>query len=43
MEGILQMLGQRKLRGAIAHEISHIKNRDILVATIAAGIAAAIT
>ncbi len=42
-EGVLQLLGQRELRGVIAHEISHIKNRDILVATIAAGIAAAIT
>jgi heat shock protein HtpX len=42
-EGILQLLGQRELRGVIAHEIAHIKNRDILVATIAAGIAAAVT
>jgi heat shock protein HtpX len=42
-EGILQLLGQKELRGVIAHEIAHIKNRDILVATIAAGIAAAVT
>lgn len=42
-EGIVEMLTERELRGVIAHEIAHIKNRDILVATIAAGIAAAIT
>jgi heat shock protein HtpX len=42
-EGILQLLSPRELKGVIAHEMSHIKNRDILVATIAAGIAAAVT
>jgi heat shock protein HtpX len=42
-EGILQLLSPRELKGVIAHEISHISNRDILVATIAAGIAAAVT
>lgn len=42
-EGIVDMLGERELRGVLAHEIAHIKNRDILVATIAAGIAAAVT
>jgi heat shock protein HtpX len=41
--GILELLDERELRGVIAHEIAHIKNRDILVATIAAGIAAAVT
>lgn len=41
--GILEMLSERELRGVLAHEIAHIKNRDILVATIAAGIAAAVT
>jgi len=41
--GILDLLDERELRGVIAHEIAHIKNRDILVATIAAGIAAAVT
>jgi len=40
---ILDLLDERELRGVIAHEIAHIKNRDILVATIAAGIAAAVT
>lgn len=42
-EGILEALGERELRGVLAHEIAHIKNRDILVATAAAAIAAAVT
>jgi heat shock protein HtpX len=42
-EGIMQMLSPRELKGVIAHEIAHIRNRDILVATVAAGIAAAVT
>lgn len=42
-EGIMQMLDARELKGVLAHEMSHIKNRDILVATVAAGIAAAVT
>jgi heat shock protein HtpX len=41
--GIVELLNERELRGVIAHEIAHIKNRDILVATIAAGIATAVT
>ncbi len=41
-QGILDMLEEHELRGVLAHELSHIKNRDILVATIAATIAAAI-
>ena len=40
--GLLQRLSQRETRGVIAHEIAHIKNRDILVATVASAIAAAI-
>ncbi len=41
-EGIMRLLSERELRGVLAHEIAHIKNRDILVATIAAAIAAAV-
>ena len=41
-EGILHRLSRRELRGVIAHELSHIQHRDILVATVAAGIAGAI-
>ena len=40
--GIVDTLSRRELRGVLAHEIAHIKNRDILVASIAAAIAAAI-
>lgn len=42
-QGILQMLDERELRGVVAHELAHIKNRDILVASVAATIAAAIS
>jgi heat shock protein HtpX len=41
-EGILRILSPRELRGVLAHEISHIQNRDILVSTIVASIASAI-
>ena len=40
--GILNILSENELKGVIAHEISHIKNRDILIATIAATIAGVI-
>jgi len=42
-EGILQRMPRRELRGVIAHELSHIKHRDILVATVAAGLAGAVS
>src|SRR5919201_1664422 len=41
--GIVQLLDQRELRGVLAHEFAHIKNRDILLTTIAATIAGAIS
>lgn len=42
-EGLCQLLSDRELRGVIAHEIAHIRNRDVLIATVAAMLAAAIT
>jgi len=42
-EGILSLLTEKELRGVIAHEIGHVKNRDILITTIAATIAAVIS
>jgi heat shock protein HtpX len=42
-KGIMQLLSTDELKGVIAHEISHIKNRDTLISTIAASIAGVIS
>ncbi len=41
--GIIELLEENELKGVISHELTHIKNRDTLIATIAATIAGAIT
>lgn len=42
-EGILKLLNDHELKGVLAHELSHVKNRDMLVTTIAATLAAVIS
>src|SRR3954464_4896691 len=41
-QGILEVLSEHELEGVIAHELAHVKHRDILTSSVAATIAAAI-
>jgi heat shock protein HtpX len=41
--GVLELMNNRELEGVVAHELGHVKNRDILTSSVAATIAAAIT
>jgi len=42
-QGLMQVVDQEELRGVLAHELSHVKNRDILIGSVAATVALAIT
>jgi len=41
-EGLLKLMGKDELAGVLSHELAHVKNRDILISTIAATLAGAI-
>ena len=41
--GIIRMLSERELRGVMAHELAHVRHRDILISTISATMAGAIS
>jgi heat shock protein HtpX len=42
-QGLLQVVDQEELRGVLAHELSHVRNHDILIGSVAATVALAIT
>lgn len=42
-QGLLALMNDRELEGVIAHELGHVKHRDILISSVAATIAAALT
>jgi len=41
-EGVLRLMNEQELEGVIAHELAHVRHRDILISSVAATIAAAI-